>query len=157
MRREESWKITRNWIRGELHLSSRPIKSELQWWPNYMHHFPTNAGNGVINYKAGNFRSMFCFRIDHQKKGRAVLSLFDDCWWLSRDSTGDVIASRQLRLMFENDLFSAGWMQCQWPQMGRDRFASAEKQLFQFESNVRCDTRQPMHRKETKKWNWHWF
>ena len=90
-----------------------------------MHHFPTNAGNGVINYKAGYFRSMFCFRIDHLKgKERAVLSLFDDCWWLSRDSTGDVIASRQL--MFENDLFSAGWMQCQWPQMGRDRFASAE-------------------------------
>ena len=80
-----------------------------------------------------------------------MLSLFDDCWCLSRDSTGDVIASRQLRLMFENHLFSAGWMQCQWPQMGRDRFASAEKQLFQFESNVRCDTSQPMHRKETKK------
>ena len=81
MRREESWKITRNWIRGELHLSSRPIKSELQWWPNYMHRFPTNAGNGVINYKAGNFRSMFCFRIDSlKKKGRAVLSLI--IWWL---------------------------------------------------------------------------
>ena len=96
-----------------------------------MHHFPTNAGNGVINYKAGNFRSMFYFRIDPlKKKGRAVLSLFDDCWWLSRDSTGDVIASRQLRLMFENHLFSAGWMQCQWPQMGRDRFARVRKSSF---------------------------